>query len=262
MATKRNKKYQQPRRTNPEIMARKLEKLSIDLERHRNLIRVINKANDQHVEHLSNFVRHDMKNAIQGLDGIIFNAHQDGTIETDVLQQLETALSLLRSSLGNFSKIIPSSNNPDATLPDILTAAEMLSRGQLQQEKVSYDFDYDRKSAMLIHQPMQTLVQVILNLIINAINSMKSLSDKSLFVKGCFTDDFCEIRIYDNGPAVPDENKEKIFEYGFSTTNGTGIGLFHAKSVLKEMGGDVLLEDSDLKDYVKCFSVKFKLNNQ
>ena len=62
-------------------MARKLEKLSIDLERHRNLIRVINKANDQHVEHLSNFVRHDMKNAIQGLDGIIFNAHNDGTIE-------------------------------------------------------------------------------------------------------------------------------------------------------------------------------------
>ena len=72
------------------------------------------------MEHLSIFVRHDMKNAILGLDGITINAHQDSTIETGVLQQLETDLSLLRSSLGNFPKIIPSSNNLDATLPDIL----------------------------------------------------------------------------------------------------------------------------------------------
>lgn len=74
MAAKRNKIYQPPQRTNPEVIARKLDKLSSELDHHKKLIQAINKANDIHVEHLSNFVRHDMKNAIQGLDGIVYNA--------------------------------------------------------------------------------------------------------------------------------------------------------------------------------------------
>ncbi|MBP5504431.1 MAG: hypothetical protein J6Y24_16780 [Bacteroidales bacterium] len=149
MAHRRNKHvYHQPQRTNPEVIARKLDKISIELEHHKNLIRAINEANDRHVEQLSNFVRHDMKNAIQGLDGTIFNAKQDNTVDRDVLEQLETCLSLLRGSLDNFAKIIPSSNNPYTTLPDILSAVELLSRGHLQQEKVSFIFDYDRGSAV------------------------------------------------------------------------------------------------------------------
>lgn len=263
MARRRNKHvYHQPQRTNPEVIARKLDKISIELEHHKNLIRAINEANDRHVEQLSNFVRHDMKNAIQGLDGTIFNAKQDNTVDRDVLEQLETCLSLLRGSLDNFAKIIPSSNNPYTTLPDILSAVELLSRGHLQQEKVSFIFDYDRGSAVLIHHPMQTLVQVIHNLVINAVNSMKDVDGKSLLVKGSVSDEICEIRIYDNGLTIPDENRAKIFDYGFSTTNGTGIGLFHAQSVLNRMKGNIIYQNSDLENYVKYFLISFNINQQ
>lgn len=263
MSHRRNKNvYHQPQRTNPEVIARKLDKISVELKYHKNLIRAINEANDRHVEQLSNFVRHDMKNAIQGLDGTIFNAKQEKTVDTEVLKQLETCLSLLRGSLDNFTKIIPSSNNPYTTLPDILSAVELLSRGHLQQEKVSVIFDYNRGSSELIHHSMQTLVQVIHNLVINAVNSMKDVDGKLLLVKGSISSEICEIRIYDNGLAIPEENRTKIFDYGFSTTNGTGIGLFHAQSVLNRMKGDIKYQNSDTENYVKYFLISFDINQQ
>ena len=61
---------------------------------------------------------------------------------------------------------------------------------------------------------MQTLVQVIHNLVINAVNSMKNVDVKSLLVKGCVLNESCEIRIYDNGLTIPEENRTKIFDYG------------------------------------------------
>lgn len=261
MAAKRNKIYQPPQRTNPEVIARKLDKLSSELDHHKKLIQAINKANDIHVEHLSNFVRHDMKNAIQGLDGIVYNAKKENSIPTDIIGQLETALALLRSSLGNFSCIIPSSNEQNTTLPKVLSAVELLSRGTLLREHVDFEFSYDRASSTIISQPLQALVQVIHNLVINGINSIDGNTEKLLLVKGSVSSNGGVIKVYDNGNPIPSENKEKIFEYGFSTTNGTGVGLFHAKCVLIEMGGDVILEDSDLESYTKCFTVKFSLNN-
>jgi signal transduction histidine kinase len=52
------------------------------------------------------------------------------------------------------------------------------------------------------------------------------------------------IEIENDGPHIADENLEKIFEYGFSTTPseqtvGSGVGLFVARSYLGRMSGSV-----------------------
>jgi len=43
----------------------------------------------------------------------------------------------------------------------------------------------------------------------------------------------------DNGKGVSEENAKKIFDMGFTTTNGSGLGLFHVKEILKKMGGSI-----------------------
>ena len=48
-------------RVNPIVLSKRIDKLQEDLEHHQNLLLAVNKANDLHVEQLSNFVRHDMK---------------------------------------------------------------------------------------------------------------------------------------------------------------------------------------------------------
>lgn len=259
---KKSRAYNPGQRINPVVLSKKQEKLHNDIEHLKQLLQSTNKENDRHIEHLSNFVRHDMKNAIQGLDGIIYNAAEERTVNAETLQQLKTAVSLLRSSLDNFAKIIPSSRELTTTLPDILVAVEMLSRYDIQQGKVECVFTYDRDSTIKIQHPFQTIVQIVNNFVINALNAFGKQVERKLLIQGQVADGNCSIIIHDNAPDVPEANKKRIFDYGFSTTGGTGIGLFHAKSVMDEIGGSITLVSSDVMGYTKRFIIEFPILKQ
>jgi signal transduction histidine kinase len=55
------------------------------------------------------------------------------------------------------------------------------------------------------------------------------------------------VRIADNGPGIPDDQKEVIFGKGDKGLDspGTGIGLYLVHTLVKEYGGDVWVEDND-----------------
>lgn len=56
------------------------------------------------------------------------------------------------------------------------------------------------------------------------------------------------IRVSDNGRGLPPgTNKDRIFEMGYTTTQGSGLGLYHIRQVLGEMGGSIELESSSGK---------------
>lgn len=53
------------------------------------------------------------------------------------------------------------------------------------------------------------------------------------------------IRVTDNGRGVTaGGDKDRIFEMGYTTTQGSGLGLYHVRQVLGEMGGTIELEES------------------
>lgn len=43
------------------------------------------------------------------------------------------------------------------------------------------------------------------------------------------------LSLKDDGIGIPSTNKEKIFDFGFTTTSGSGLGLFHIKQILDNM---------------------------
>lgn len=55
------------------------------------------------------------------------------------------------------------------------------------------------------------------------------------------------VRIADNGPGVPDNQKEAVFGKGEKGLDspGTGLGLYLVKSLVDIYGGDVWVEDDD-----------------
>lgn len=254
---KKGKTYIPNPKYNPIVMGKRLEKLSVDLEHHKNALEAVNRANDMHVEHLSNFVRHDMKNAIQGIDGILYNAKHGNLIPDEIQEQLNTALEMLRGSLNNFTRLIPSTRNNTTTLPEVFNAVEMLSRSAIQNKQISAIFDYDRISKCVINYSFQSLVQIIHNLVINSYNALSNQENKKILLKGIIDDAKCSIMLYDNGLNIEPDKREEIFSYGYSTTGGSGIGLFHAKYVITEMNGTICVIDSDLPDYTKCFIIEF-----
>jgi signal transduction histidine kinase len=52
------------------------------------------------------------------------------------------------------------------------------------------------------------------------------------------------VTVEDNGPGIPDEDRQDIFSLFMSRkgSRGTGLGLPVSKKILKEHGGDILLD--------------------
>lgn len=58
------------------------------------------------------------------------------------------------------------------------------------------------------------------------------------------------IRVSDNGRGLTSgTNRSRIFEMGYTTTQGSGLGLYHVQQALGEMGGSIELDDQVEKGF-------------
>ena len=78
-------------------------------------------------------------------------------------------------------------------------------------------------------------------------NSEKAMATEILFKFQKCMDDKLLISVCDNGKGIPDENLDKIFDLGFTTTNGSGIGLYNVKSTIQRMKGGIYVISSQDK---------------
>ena len=67
------------------------------------------------------------------------------------------------------------------------------------------------------------------------------------------TGDIVEVTIDDDGPGVPDDQKEEVFKPFYRldearnpNTGGAGLGLAIARDVARGHGGDIRMRDSDM----------------
>ena len=96
--------------------------------------------------------------------------------------------------------------------------------------------------------PSEALVTITGNLIDNALDAMnmqiESVNKSKTLTFGVFTKSKnLLITVKDNGPGIPKNIMDKIFEKGFSTKGeGRGVGLFHTKQLIESLGGNISVE--------------------
>lgn len=93
------------------------------------------------------------------------------------------------------------------------------------------------------------LVQVLVNLITNSIQAIKATGRGGgqivIAMSGgaASGDDAVKILVKDDGAGIAPENRERVFEFGFTTRpDGQGIGLHSAVNMAREMGGRLELD--------------------
>ncbi len=105
-----------------------------------------------------------------------------------------------------------------------------------------------------VHADADRLGQLVLNLMVNAQQALVSApAPRDLRIETGLTPAAdggpaqLWLRVSDNGPGVPPDVRERIFDPYFTTKGegaGTGLGLPVSRSVARDQGGELLLDDS------------------
>ena len=86
------------------------------------------------------------------------------------------------------------------------------------------------------------LQQVILNLVVNAIDAMADMpsDDRVISIRTSRVEIFAELAISDHGPGIPEDKLKEVFE-PFATTkpNGMGMGLSIARTIVEAHDGQI-----------------------
>ena len=95
---------------------------------------------------------------------------------------------------------------------------------------------------MLLHGDKNLLIQVFLNLFINAIDAMADGGILSVIVSKEKRTNFISIQISDTGCGIPEHILASIFNPFFTTkptSKGTGLGLSVSKGIIETHGGSI-----------------------
>ena len=137
--------------------------------------------------------------------------------------------------------------NPTAELMDeILDEAlrHINRRGTDRRIIVENERDY-----VLVHADAKLIVQVLINLIDNAVKYTPPESEVRISVRE--EDGMVHVSVADNGPGIPDDAKDKVFELFYTgathasdSRRSLGLGLSLCKSIVNAHGGTISLRDN------------------
>ncbi|MFC1735072.1 ATP-binding protein [Candidatus Hydrogenedentota bacterium] len=87
------------------------------------------------------------------------------------------------------------------------------------------------------------LHRALLNILVNASEAVERVTNGSLKISSCIDDEsgWVKISISDNGPGIPEEAIDNIFDVFFSTkgSKGTGLGLAVSNQIVELLGGKI-----------------------
>ena len=90
------------------------------------------------------------------------------------------------------------------------------------------------------------LQQVMLNLIVNAMDAMSHLpmAERRITIRSARDNEVAEVLVADSGPGIPADDLKQVFEPLFTTkTEGMGMGLSIARSIVEAHGGHLTVQN-------------------
>lgn len=250
----KKRKYIPNAKFNPVVQAKKIEDYKKSLQQIEQTITLITESNEKHYQLLGNFARHDIKNIIINLNSIIELFKND--IPEEVIHSIQLNVESLSTTTTNFSKLIPHSDSISFKFNELLLAVRLLTKPITDAANVECTIDYDNNQEREITLPFQALLQMINNLTVNAIKAVENNEGtKRIHIRAEVKNHQLLLSIEDNGCKIPSENIDKLFDFRFTTTNGSGIGLNHAKYLCEKFNGKISLDLKREDEMQKSFEI-------
>ena len=207
---------------------------------------------------LNQVMRHDIRNDLQliGAYAELLEGHVDeeGRRYLDVIKENTESATNLTTTVRDLSKVIlgADAETRAVSLTNVLDQQVEEIRSGYSEAVVTVEGAIP--DVEVVGNDM--LSSVFRNLLRNAIQH-NDQTPPEVSVSTVRTDDRIELRVADNGPGIPEDQREDIFgkgEKGLESA-GAGIGLYLVRSLVESYGGDVWIEDNDPRGSVFVISL-------
>jgi len=191
-------------------------------------------------------VAHELNNPLTSILGVSELLQDTETNETSrkqlaMLQQQARRAAEIVQNLTYFSRP-PAPGKSKINLTEVVERTLNLHAYSLRKNSITVDFLKEAGVPYALGDPHQ-LMQVFLNLIVNAEQAIREVRDKgTLRIRLGKGEGAVWVSFHDDGPGIAKENMASIFDPFYTTKRpgrGTGLGLSICKSVLKEHNGSV-----------------------
>jgi C4-dicarboxylate-specific signal transduction histidine kinase len=171
--------------------------------------------------------------------GAVERILRDGNRASDVLKRVRA---LLRRA-----PLIKSSLNVNDVVREVLALVD----GELRKGGVEVSGDLDSDLPLVIADSVQ-LQQVILNLVMNAIESMKAITDRPRILRirsgrhDLSGQSAVFVAVCDSGIGLSADAMTRVFEAFYTTKpEGMGMGLWICRSIIQAHGGQLTAQPND-----------------
>ena len=197
---------------------------------------------------LSAGMAHEIRNPLGSITGAVeileeMTPPEDRRREfVDIVQKEMKRLSTIVTRQLDLVRSSPQERAP-CDLRQVVESVTELARRQAEQQEVQISVEQDGKLP-IIEADEQGLRQAVLNLLINAIQSMPD--GGRVQVRTAAAGDLLRIIVEDEGPGLSAEALEHGFDPFFTTKRqGTGLGLSIAFQIVDQHAGDLRAENRD-----------------
>ncbi len=157
----------------------------------------------------------------------------------DLVGESERAQKIVRNLL-DFAR--ESTIQSGAIRPERLVEETLqLAMNQIKLAKVKVKGEVD-ENLPVIHGDFQQIVQVFLNLVLNALEAMPDGGTLTISISTSRARDFVSFQFKDTGTGIPEHVIGNIFDPFFTTkpgAKGTGLGLSVSLGIIRQHGGDI-----------------------
>ena len=209
-------------------------------------------------------VSHEMNNPLQAIQNALFLLKQEEDFSTQGRQDLEIILSevermgTLLNRLRATYRPIHSDDIEEIQINNIVEDTYALTSTHMRHNDIIFEFHPDPELPV-IRGVTDQIRQVVLNLFINAIESMQTEGHMTVITQQSPDGDEVLLSVVDTGTGIAPEILPRIFEPFFtSKKTGTGLGLSITSDIVQQHGGEIRVENNE-----QCgatFTVHFPAN--
>lgn len=191
---------------------------------------------------------HEMKNALGGIIGAAATVRDRlGELSDDDVRELLAGIAEECWRLKETVETVRQHAKPihfgfgRHRLLDVITDAVRLLGFDPQLHQIPFQVECDGRIELVCDR--DRLKQVLVNLLRNAAEAALTVPDRapSITVRGAASDGEVKIDVADNGPGIPAELVQRIWDPFFSTKgeSGTGLGLDTVRQIVERHGGTI-----------------------